>query len=74
MHTVSQGDLNLNICEAHAFNTQDRFSLDVFVVNEWKGEVRHCRVSCVCAMHAEQIWHTPSVFEQMLYGIERMLV
>lgn len=34
-----QGDLNLNICEAHAFNTQDRFSLDVFVVNEWRGEV-----------------------------------
>lgn len=36
-----QGDLNLNICEAHAFNTLDKFSLDVFVVNGWKGEVRH---------------------------------
>ena len=34
-----QGDLNLNICEAHAFNTLDKFSLDVFVVNGWKGEV-----------------------------------
>ena len=34
----SQGDLNLNICEAHAFNTLDRFSLDVFVVNGWAGE------------------------------------
>ncbi len=34
-----QGDLNLNICEAHAFNTTDRFSLDVFVVNGWSGEV-----------------------------------
>ena len=33
-----QGDLNLNICEAHAFNTLDRFSLDVFVVNGWSGE------------------------------------
>ena len=33
-----QGDLNLNICEAHAFNTLDRFSLDVFVVNGWAGE------------------------------------
>ncbi|KAK9820247.1 hypothetical protein WJX72_007981 [[Myrmecia] bisecta] len=32
------GDLNLNICEAHAFNTKDRFSLDVFVVNGWSGE------------------------------------
>lgn len=32
------GDLNLNICEAHAFNTLDKFSLDVFVVNGWKGE------------------------------------
>ena len=29
------GDLGLNICEAHAFNTQDGFSLDVFVVNGW---------------------------------------
>ena len=37
-----QGDLNLNICEAHAFNTKDKFSLDVFVVNGWKGEVRSC--------------------------------
>jgi len=36
---VLQGDLNLNICEAHAFNTHDRFSLDVFVVNGWSGEV-----------------------------------
>ena len=36
----AQGDLNLNICEAHAFNTSDRFSLDVFVVNGWSGEVR----------------------------------
>ncbi|BDA41364.1 Serine/threonine-protein kinase STY17 [Coccomyxa sp. Obi] len=34
----SLGDLNLNICEAHAFNTTDRFSLDVFVVNGWSGE------------------------------------
>jgi hypothetical protein len=32
-----QGDLGLNICEAHAFNTKDRFSLDVFVVNGWTG-------------------------------------
>lgn len=31
------GDLNLNICEAHAFNTKDRFALDVFVVNGWTG-------------------------------------
>lgn len=31
-------DLNLNIAEAHAFNTTDRFSLDVFVVNGWSLE------------------------------------
>lgn len=31
----SLGDLGLNICEAHAFNTRDHFSLDVFVVNGW---------------------------------------
>eukprot|EP00887_Chlorella_sp_A99_P001926 scaffold18.g1926.t1 len=33
----SLGDLGLNICEAHAFNTKDHFSLDVFVVNGWTG-------------------------------------
>jgi serine/threonine protein kinase len=33
----SLGDLGLNICEAHAFNTKDRFALDVFVVNGWAG-------------------------------------
>ena len=32
------GDLGLNICEAHAFNTSDRFSLDIFVVDGWAGE------------------------------------
>mmetsp|Transcript_21197 Transcript_21197/g.63782 ORF Transcript_21197/g.63782 Transcript_21197/m.63782 type:complete len:615 (-) Transcript_21197:1774-3618(-) len=32
------GDLNLNIAEAHAFNTTDRFSLDVFVVTGWTGQ------------------------------------
>ncbi|KXZ52483.1 hypothetical protein GPECTOR_9g527 [Gonium pectorale] len=29
------GDLGLNIREAHAFNTNDSFSLDVFVVDQW---------------------------------------
>lgn len=33
-----QGDLGLNICEAHAFNTSDRFSLDIFVVDGWKAD------------------------------------
>eukprot|EP00892_Ulva_mutabilis_P010835 jgi/Ulvmu1/8123/UM040_0018.1 len=32
------GDLGLNICEAHAFNTSDRFSLDIFVVDGWKAD------------------------------------
>lgn len=41
-----QGDLNLNICEAHAFNTLDKFSLDVFVVNGWKGEVGISSILC----------------------------
>ncbi len=31
----SLGDIGLNICEAQAFNTKDRFVLDVFVVNGW---------------------------------------
>lgn len=43
---VCQGDLNLNICEAHAFNTTDRFTLDVFVVNGWSGEVCPFLFSC----------------------------
>lgn len=38
-HAAPQGDLNLNIAEAHAFNTTDKFSLDVFVVNGWTGQV-----------------------------------
>ena len=52
-----QGDLNLNIAEAHAFNTTDRFSLDVFVVTGWNGQVcRACRahvprmISCCLRM------------------------
>lgn len=32
------GDLNLNIREAHAFNTADGFALDVFIVNGWGHE------------------------------------
>jgi hypothetical protein len=37
-HRRAQGDLGLNICEAHAFNTSDRFSLDIFVVDGWAGD------------------------------------
>lgn len=36
---LPQGDLNLNIHEAHAFNTSDGFSLDVFVVDGWTQEL-----------------------------------
>ena len=32
----SLSDIGLNICEAHAFNTKDRFVLDVFLVNGWQ--------------------------------------
>lgn len=35
-----QGDLGLNIREAHVFNTTDGFALDVFVVDGWNAEVR----------------------------------
>ena len=35
-----QSDLGLNIREAHAFNTNDKFSLDVFVVDQWQPQVR----------------------------------
>jgi UTP:GlnB (protein PII) uridylyltransferase len=34
-----QGDLGLNIREAHVFNTSDGFALDVFVVDGWSPEV-----------------------------------
>lgn len=35
-----QSDLGLNIREAHAFNTMDKFSLDVFVVDQVHCPVR----------------------------------
>lgn len=38
-HLSHQSDLGLNIREAHAFNTSDKFSLDVFVVDQWEHEV-----------------------------------
>ena len=34
-----QGDLGLNIREAHVFNTTDGFALDVFVVDGWNSDV-----------------------------------
>ncbi len=34
-----QGDLGLNIREAHVFNTTDGFALDVFVVDGWNNDV-----------------------------------
>ena len=39
---ISQSDLSLNIREAHAFNTNDGFSLDVFVVDQIADQVRDC--------------------------------
>lgn len=59
-------DIGLNICEAHAFNTKDKFVLDVFVVNGWQDEgVRAiefffvqvlcfspCMHTCACVYHA----------------------
>lgn len=34
-----QGDVGLNIREAHAFNSSDGFTLDVFVCDGWSPEV-----------------------------------
>ena len=45
MQCCAQGDLGLNICEAHAFNTKDKFVLDVFVINGWTGGVSRARVA-----------------------------
>jgi hypothetical protein len=36
---MPQGDLGLNIREAHVFNTTDAFALDVFVVDGFNSEV-----------------------------------
>ena len=56
-----QGNLNLNICEAHAFNTMDRFTLDVFVVNGWSGEV---------SIHSQLglLHHVSSVPQRSMHG------
>jgi hypothetical protein len=40
-----QSDLGLNIREAHAFNTVDNFSLDVFVVDPFETMVRGSRMN-----------------------------
>lgn len=42
---IRQSDIGLNIREAHAFNTNDRFSLDVFVVDMADLQVG-CSVRC----------------------------
>lgn len=43
-HSPTQSGCGLNIREAHAFNTQDKLSLDVFVVDGWDPQV----FGCVC--------------------------
>jgi hypothetical protein len=72
----AQGDLNLNICEAHAFNTTDHFTLDVFVVNGWSGEVSmdaHCPLAQhKCTIPGMQFcmqlpWRTLQDLNLMLY-------
>lgn len=47
---ASQSDLGLNIREAHAFNTTDRFSMDVFVVDMFQLEVRALECTCVALL------------------------
>ena len=68
---VLQGDLNLNICEAHAFNTHDRFSLDVFVVHGWSGQV-HMRLGIefgsLCACLALLVQICPQAYKDNLLG------
>lgn len=41
----AMGDLGLNIREAHAFNTTDGFSLDVFVVDGWAQDASESSLS-----------------------------
>lgn len=54
-----QSDLGLNIREAHAFNTSDSFSLDVFVVDQWtapvSGGIARISLSYIAACRAEAI-------------------
>ncbi|EFJ44386.1 hypothetical protein VOLCADRAFT_64912 [Volvox carteri f. nagariensis] len=46
------GDLGLNIREAHAFNTNDGFSLDVFVVDQWQPQqLARLRFVCLSSKH-----------------------
>ncbi len=51
----TQSDLGLNIREAHAFNTSDGFSLDVFVVDQFQTEVR---AACQRLGHANDMRHS----------------
>jgi UTP:GlnB (protein PII) uridylyltransferase len=37
--TTLLSEIGLNIQEAHAFSTLDGYSLDVFVVDGWAGQV-----------------------------------
>ena len=64
-YAAPQGDLNLNIAEAHAFNTTDKFSLDVFVVNGWTGQVH-----TVGGMAGEMRLHSATT--TMLWLVKRM--
>jgi hypothetical protein len=48
---VLQGDLGLNIREAHVFNTTDAFALDVFVVDGWNSDVSSAGSSREAATH-----------------------
>lgn len=38
----------MNIKEAHVFNTDDKFSLDVFVADGWESEVWIVKIVCFC--------------------------
>jgi hypothetical protein len=69
-HAAPQGDLNLNIAEAHAFNTTDKFSLDVFVVNGWTGQV--CTGNwCICCGDLHEIGSSHSRDTQELNASSR---
>jgi len=41
------GDAGLNIREAHVFNTYDKYSLDVFVVDGWQREAQEGMEDCL---------------------------
>ena len=43
----------MNICEAHAFNSTDKFSLDIFVVDGWSSQAKEGLEQALSARFAQ---------------------